>query len=191
MVDLIHKAIVRKNVLRQEKFRIVCYRPETLVDDRILMAVSHDEQGKLLAGLAVILQKSHQFITYLLAHLGHTSLACLTHNHRHTNLLALIFQHKRGKVLLFHDADSHEAIEPSVGGFFCNLFDAARLDVTIKRHPTMIKIHRHDFTHQHSTAFHSLWHLGRLAGLEVKAQSLQAIFHPLHQYSASFGSEAF
>ena len=59
MVDLIHKAIVRKNVLRQEKFRIVCYRPEALVDDRILMAVSHDEQGKLLAGLAVILQKSH------------------------------------------------------------------------------------------------------------------------------------
>ncbi len=126
-----HKATLRQNILWQKQLRVVCNIAKTLVDNRILMAVSHDEQGKLLVGFAVVVEQLHQFAAHVIRHLRHTSLSCLAHDDRYTHILTFVCQDRRYKTLLLHDADSHEAVEPSVGCLLCHLTDATGADVIV------------------------------------------------------------
>ena len=191
IVEHTHKATFRQDVLWQKQLCVVGNGSEALVDDRILMAISHYEQGELLVGLAVVVKESHQFVMHVGCHLRHTSLARLANNDRHTHLLAFVSQDRRDETLLLHDAYSHEAVEPCVGCLFCHLLDAASADIVIERHPTAVKVSRYGVAHEYSTALHLLWHFSGFASLQVEAYSLQAVFHALHQYISSLGSEAF
>ena len=126
-----HKTTFRQNILWQEQLCVVGNSSEALVDDRILMTISHYEQGKLLVGLAVVVKEFHQFVMHVGCHLRHSSLSGLAHNDRHTHLFAFVSQDRRNKALLLHDADSHEAVEPCVGSLFSHLLDAASVYVVV------------------------------------------------------------
>ena len=92
------------------------------------MAEGHDEQAELLRRPAVVVEQRHQSAPLFLVHLRQASLPRLAHNERHVDTGTFILQHGRYQPVLGHDADGHQAVEPSVGGFFCHVLQSVPTD---------------------------------------------------------------
>ena len=165
IVEHIDIAALAENVLWKKQLCIVSDGSETTVDDGVAVAKSHDEQGKLLVGLGVIVEQFVEFLACALVHLRHTSMTCLADNQGNVNVLALVLEYGRDEALLTEDADSDETVEPGISSFFSNITNTTMANAVEKRHPSVVERLADDCSHEHGTATEKLRLLRRCTSL--------------------------
>ena len=190
MVKQINKSSLGEDIGGKEQLGIVADAPETLIDDGILMAVGHNEQGKLLIGLAVIIKEFGELAHAVGIHLRHTTLTCFADQERNEHILTLILQYRRSETILHQNADGHQAVEPSIGSLFCHFCHASFGDSMMQGLPLVVEILRHGVAHKGGTTTLLLRFLCDTA-VGQKAQCRESVNNALHQYISSFGGEAF
>ena len=190
VVEQIHKPALGEDVGGQEQFGVVADAPKTLVDDGIPMAVCHNEQGKLLIGLAVIFEEGGEFAQAVGIHLRQATLTSFADQERNEHVLTLILQHRSREPVLHQDANCHQAVEPSVGSLFCHFRHTPFSDGTMQGVPFVEEILCHRVAHEGSATALLLRLLCHTA-VGQKTQCRESVSNSLHQYVSSFGSEAF
>ena len=84
------------------------------------MAISHNKHSKLFKYLGIIIQKRIQFGPFRFIERREAPLTGIFHNQGNSATFG-VCKLRFNKPILLQDADSHEPVEPSVGGLFGNL----------------------------------------------------------------------
>ena len=190
MIEQINKSALSEDIGWKEQLGIVADAAKTLIDDRILMAVCHYQQGKLLIGLTVIFEEFDELAHAVGIHLRHTTLTCFADQERNEHILTLVLQYRRSETILHQNTDGHQAVEPSIGSLFCHFCNTSFSDSMMQGLPLVIEILRYNVAHECSTTALLLRFLCHTA-VGQKAQCRESVNNSLHQYVSSFGSEAF
>lgn len=178
MIQVIDKAILGKDVVWQQQLRVVGHASEALADDGVGMAVGRDKDGKLLRHLCVIVEEFHEALTVSLRHRRYASCrACIIDDLGGASLIN-VCKHRLNDAVLLQNADSHKAVEPSVGSLLIDVMHPMIPDSIIKCHPLVIETLCHQLTIPQRTTLHELGlHGVRHVALAVEAERGELCLH--------------